>query len=539
MSPKQPAGVSRRSAIAGLLAAPAVLRATRAQAASGLTVTWGEDDNSARTYDPRVSSSRHEWQLIVQLFDTLVASDGSNKLFPGLATGWSAAADGRSITFKLRQDVSFHDGTPFDAAAMKFTLDSIVDPKLASESAITQLGPYAGSDVIDAHTIRIRYTQPFGAALASFADQTLAPVSPTAVQKLGNQGFARHPVGTGPFRFVSWADGREVILERNEAYKWAPSFYGANGPSSVTRLVHRFIPDASTRVAAMEAGEIDLVDATPVLDLKRLGDNKAKYGTMVGNAAGIPFGLELNGTKGIFQDIQVRRALAMAVDRKDLCDNLFFGLIDPSYGPLSKGTPAYWAGCETMYQPNAKAAAAMLDAAGWKPGPDGIRVKNGARLSAFYGAPPPLEPDTAVELQGILKRVGFELKVETITFARNMDLVFKNDFDMLPVRWIQADPMCLENLFSSANIPTPGHYKYNWSQLRDPKLDALFVSGRAETDPAKRDAIYADAQKIIMDSALWFPVHNQVETVAYRTARTGYRFARSDWNVLMYGVKSA
>ena len=139
----------------------------------------------------------------------------------------------------------------------------------------------------------------------------------------------------------------------------------------------------------------------------------------------------------------------------------------------------------------------------------------------------------------MLKRVGFDLKVETITFARNMDLVFKNEFDMLPVRWIQGDPMCLENLFSSANIPTPGHYKYNWSQLRDPTLDGLFAAGRAETNQAKRDAIYADAQKRIMETALWFPVHNQVETVAYRANRKGYRFARSDWVVTLYDATAA
>ena len=133
--------------------------------------------------------------------------------------------------------------------------------------------------------------------------------------------------------------------------------------------------------------------------------------------------------------------------------------------------------------------------------------------------------------------MGFDIRVETITFARNQQLVFANDYDILPVRWIQADPMCLENLFASVNITTPGHYKYNWMHLNEPKLDALLAAGRAETDPAKRDATYADAQKLIMDTALWFPVHNQVETVAYRANRAGYRFARADWVVLMYDVR--
>ena len=534
--PARKPSVSRRAVVGGMLAAP--MLNTGASAQAPLTVTWGEDDVAPRTYDPRVTSSRHEYQVIAQVFDPLIASDGSNKLFPGLATAWEAAPDGKSVTLKLRSDAAFHDGTPFDAEAVKFTFDSIADPKTASEGAITQLGPYDGCKVIDSHTIRVDYKQPFGAAIASFAEGTLAPVSPTAVKRLGNQDFARAPVGAGPFKFVSWEQGRQVTLERFDKYNWAPSYNVNKGPSSVQRVITRFIPDASTRVAALEAGEIDISDVTPILDMKRLKDTKG-YATMIGNAAGIPFGLELNGSRGIFKDIAVRRALHMAIDRKALCENIFFGLIEPTYGALSSTTPGYWAGCEDMYKYDPKAAVALLEQAGWKMGPDGIRVKDGQRLSAFYGAPPPLEPDTAVEIQAVAKRVGMELKVETITFAKNQQLVFDNTVDMLPVRWIQADPMCLENLFSSANIPAPGKYRYNWMQLNDPKLDALFVEGRAVNDPAKRNAIYAEAQKIIMDSALWLSVHNQVQTLAYRAEKKGYHFARTSWVALFYDVTKA
>jgi peptide/nickel transport system substrate-binding protein len=531
----KPRGTTRRRVVGGMLAAPFVARGASAQSGDGITVTWGEDDASPRTYDPRVTSSRHEYQVIAQVFDTLIASDGTNALFPGLATAWDVAPDGKSVTLKLRSDVSFHDGTPFDADAVKFSFDTIADPKTASEGAVTQLGPYAGTEILDPHTVRVTYSQPFGAAVASYAEGTLAPVSPTAVKRLGNQGFARAPVGAGPFRFVSWDEGRQVVLERFEPYNWAPAYNKNRGPSKVRRVVSRFIPDASTRVAALEAGEIDVSDATPILDIKRFNDTPA-YKTMIGNAAGIPFGLELNGSRGIFADIRVRRALAMAIDRKALSDDLFFGLIDPAYGPLAKGTPGYWAGAEAIYPPDPKAAMALLDQAGWTPGLDGVRTKGGQRLSGFYGAPPPLEPDTAVEIQAVARRVGFDLKVETITFARNQALVFDNAFDMLPVRWIQADPMCLENLFASVNIPSPGRYKYNWMQLNDPKLDALFAEGRAVTDPAKRAAIYADAQKTIMDSALWFPVHNQVQTIAYRAEKQGYHLARASWIALFYDV---
>jgi peptide/nickel transport system substrate-binding protein len=211
MRARHPTRVSRRAVVVGMLAAPMIARGAAAQSGNGLTVTWGEDDVSPRTYDPRVTSSRHEYQVIAQVFDALIASDGSNKLFPGLATAWDVAPDGKSVTLKLRSDVGFHDGTPFDADAVKFTFDTIADPKTASEGAVTQLGPYAGCNVIDPHTVRVNYSQPFGAALASYAEGTLAPVSPTAVKRLGNQAFARAPVGAGPFRFVSWEEGRQVM----------------------------------------------------------------------------------------------------------------------------------------------------------------------------------------------------------------------------------------------------------------------------------------------------------------------------------------
>ena len=305
------------------------------------------------------------------------------------------------------------------------------------------------------------------------------------------------------------------------------------------RIVSRFIGDASTRVAALEAGEIDISDATPILDMKRLKDTRG-YDTMIGNAAGIPFGLELNGSRGIFAESRCAARWRMALDRPALCDNLFFGLIEPAYGRSRPTRPATGAAWRRCYKPDAKAAAALLDKAGWKPGPDGIRVKNGQRLSGFYGAPPPLEPDTAVEIQAVAKRVGIELKVETITFAKNQELVFDNSVRHAAGALdpggsdVPGEPVRL-----ASTSPAPATTNTTGSQLKDPKLDALFDQGRAVTDQAKRDAIYADAQKIIMESAVWLPVHNQVQTVATRTAKKGWHFARTSWVVLFYDVTSA
>ncbi|HEY0419104.1 MAG TPA: ABC transporter substrate-binding protein [Acetobacteraceae bacterium] len=516
------------------LLASVLLLAAPAQA-QNLAITWGEDDNSARTYDPRVTQSRHESQVIFQVFDQLIASDGENNLHPGLATSWTVAPDARSITFKLREGVAFHDGTPFDAEAVRFTFDTIADPKLGSQAAVDQLGPYAGSDIIGPYEIRVNFKRPYGAAAPSMAENTLSIVSPAAVRKLGDAGFAAAPVGTGPFRFASWERGRQVVLERNPAYNWAPAFMKP-GPAKPEKVTVRFIPDASTRVAALEAGEIDISDLTPMLDMQRFQSDR-KYKTMIGEATGLPFGLLLNTSHGIFQDIRVRQAFALGIDRKRLVEDLFFGLIKPAYGPLSSTTPGYWAESEKYFPYDPKKAAVLLDEAGWKPGPDGIRVKDGVRLSSNYDVGAPLEPDTAVDIQAQLKKLGFDIKIEIVTFPTRDELVMNNQNGIQPLRWIAGDPSLLEVQFHTRNIPTPGYNKFNYAHLSNPQLDTLLEQAAGAGDPKARDGLYAQAQKIIMDSAVWVPIHDQVNTVAYRANRTGYAWARTQWCVLFKDVE--
>jgi peptide/nickel transport system substrate-binding protein len=503
--------------------------------AQGLTVVWGEDDGNPRTWDPRVTQSRHESQLIAQVFDTLIGSDENNALFPGLATSWQMAPDGLSVTLKLREDVSFHDGTKFNAAAVKFTFDSIREPALGSRAAIDILGPYAGSDVISEYEIKVRYTRPYAAALAGFAQNELSPVSPAAVRAMGDAGFAAAPVGAGPFKFVSWERGKQVTLERFDAYNWAPGFSKHQGPSKVARVIHRSIPDASTRVAALERGEVDITDFTPILDIRRFNQDR-RYKTMLAPASGLPFGVMLNSQRGIFQDVRVRQAFMHGFDRKALTDDMYFGLIQPAFGPLSTTTVGYSKANESYYPYDPKKAVELLEAAGWKMGPGGIRVKDGQTLSTSWQVLAVVLPEVGVAAQADLKKIGFDVKVDTITFARWDELVFTNTHEINPLRWINADPSLLEIMFHSRNLPEPGRFRFNLGRHVDPELDKLLEQGAGEVDSAKRNAIYADAQKRIMDAAVYFPIHNQVNPIAFRANKTGYRFARAQWIVRFYEV---
>lgn len=508
-----------------------------AQAQTGdLTIVWADDSNSDALFDPRVTQSRHEEQVIAQVFDQLVAEDADGSMHPGLAKSWKVADDNMSVTLQLRDDVKFHDGTPFNAEAVKFTLDTIREPSLGSQGAIDIMGPYASSEVLGPYEIKINYSRPFPNMVSTLAENELSPVSPTAVKKLGNTGFAQAPVGTGPFKFTSWEKGKQVTLDRNPDYNWAPEFYGKNGPSAVAKIIHRYIPNAATRVAALEAGEVQLTDLTPPLDMRRLGDTEG-YTTTVGVAPGVPFSLMLNMSHGPLADINVRKAFIMSVDRPKLSNNLFFGLAKAAYGPIANTTPGYWKGVEDYYKFDPAAAAKLLDEAGWKLGAGGIREKDGKPLSLHYLSM--LEPETSVALQADLKKVGIDFQVDTVTKARQDELIMSNGYDVGAIRWVMNDPAVLRIPFVSENIPGPGKFKFNWMHYSSPDMDKLLATAGSAKTLEEQAGIYQDIQKKIMDDAAFMAIHDQIQTIAYSSKITGVRFAPGQWQVRLYGVEAA
>ncbi len=505
-------------------------------AQDGLTVIWGEDNATPALFDPRITQSRHEMQVIWQVFDTLIAADGDGQLHPGLATAWEVADDFKSLRMTLREGVTFHDGTPFNAESVKFTFDTIADPATGSQGAIDYLGPYDRTEVVSDTELVLHWKRPYPPMLTALSEAYLAPVSPTAVQEKGNTGFAQMPVGTGPFRFVQWDQGQQVILERFEDYAWAPEFYNNEGPSQVERIVHRFIENAGTRVAALEAGEVNIIERTPPLDMLRLS-RMDEFGTISATVSGLPFSMMFNTSQWPLDDVNVRKAVIQSVDRAALADNLMFGFANPAFGVLSTATPNYWAGAEEYYPYDPEAATALLVESGWEMGSDGIWKKDGQDLSIHYISM--LEPDTSVALQAALRENGIHLEVENVTKARQDELVMSNQFDMGAIQWVSNDPSVLRIPFHSSNIPGPGQFKFNWMHIASAELDGKLEAVTSATSPDERNQIYADIQKYIMDEALFWAIRDQVQTIAHDASLEGFTFAPGRWQVRFYDVRKA
>jgi peptide/nickel transport system substrate-binding protein len=187
-------------------------------------------------FDPHINQSAEIGIVLRQVYDTLVYRDPTtNEIVPGLATGWSVSDDSLTYTFTLRSDVSFHDGTPFNAQAVAANLDRIASPNTRSQKALFLLGPYAGYEVVDEYTIRIRLTEPYSPLLDSLAQFYLGIASPTALAEHSLSRYQFHQVGTGPFAFIEYIPEDRIVLRRNPAYAWGPAFYTPQQISRSTR----------------------------------------------------------------------------------------------------------------------------------------------------------------------------------------------------------------------------------------------------------------------------------------------------------------
>jgi len=506
-------------------------------AAAELNVVWGEDRDDLATLDPRITQSRHELQVIRQIFDSLITLDDNGNPVGWLAESWEIADDYTSITFTLRPGIKFHDGTDCNAAAFKFTYDSIADPATGSQAAIDYLGPYKRTVIHDDLTFTVEYTRPYGAIISGFVLTYLAPVSPTAIRENGDAWFAEHPVGTGPFKFGEWVRRSHITLEKNPDYNWAAGDALHNGPAYIDTLGFKFIKENSTRAAALETGEIHVADLLDPLDVMMF-EGIDGFDVFLGRVGGVPVTLYLNTSRFPTNDLAVRRAIFYALDLPTIVNSVFFGYLKPATGVLAASTFCYWDGAEGYYKYDPAIAAAILEAAGWvDTNGNGIRDKFGQELSIY--CPIIFKATLMTAVQAELRKVGIDLNVENVTKARQDELIMNNKYEAGLVRWVATDPSVLGILMHTNNIPAPGYFKFNWQHFSSSVVDRLLAEAESATSPAERCEIYATLQELVLDLALMVPLQETTQTVVYASSLTGLRWEVGNYQAIFYDVQLA
>jgi peptide/nickel transport system substrate-binding protein len=521
------AGIAASLMAVGGRIAPAAVAAQSETPKPGGTFTYGLNQ-APETIDPEVTTYAVTNKININTVDPLIWQAPDLSYVPGIAEAWDVAPDATAYTFHLRKDVKFHDGTPVNADAVKFSWDRIMNPDTKSKTAIGQMGPFKQAVVVDEFTVRAEFTGPYAPFLDSVSQSYCSPISPTAVQKYGAD-FAHNLVGTGPFKLKEWVENDHVTLEKNPDYNWAPKIFGHQGPAYLDQIVFKIIVDDATRTGTVQSGETDGIDSVAPKDFSLFKDDP-NYQVLTAPVAGIPNVFALNTEKPPTNDLAIRQALNYGIDKQTISTTLFFDQNPPAYGPLNAATLGFDPTLKDLYPYDPKKANQILDEAGWVKGSDGIRAKGGqqAKVSLYTGTTdttPPL-------IQAQWKDIGIAVDIQQMDYNALIPIVTKGGANLGNIGWIQADPDVVRYLLYSKNIGTG----YGWTFFRSAELDNLIDSAAATPDQEKRKQLYAQIQQMTMKNALIVPVDDLAAIYALKSYVKNFRVDTRGWYPWLYDV---
>ena len=482
----------------------------------------------ATSLNPLVATDGQSYIAEWPMFDSLLELDQNLNVRPLLAESWEVSRDGLTYTFKLKKGVRWHDGKPFTARDVAFTFYAVLDPKVTTPhrayfDALVGFPELTNKDnpkrpedlaqkpidVLDDYTVRFRLRYPYGAFLAVLVNPR-AGIIPEHLLKgvdLNTAEFNRKPVGTGPFRFVEWRRGERLVMEANAQYH--------GGRPALDRLIYRVIPDAVVLLQELRAGGVDFIESPPLTEVARLKQTQGLRVLVADNTSYNYLGYRQDLPP--FDDMRVRRAFYHAVDAGTLVRQVLQGYAAPATGQFP---PSSWA-----FDPSVKGypfdparAKALLAEAGWKPGPDGVLVKDGKRLSFSlrHDQANQAVKDTAVVLQEYLKNVGAEARLEPLDWPTFVKKLFASDFEAICVGWTNfhdPDPFAYTIWHSS-------QWKgRNFAHYKNPKVDEVLEAARRAGSQAERKRHYAEFSKLLMADApyvfLYFPQQVYVTRQGY------------------------
>lgn len=472
--------------------------------------------------DPHINASSELGIPLTSVYDTLIYQDPKTGEFvPGLAQKWEVSDDGRVYTFYLRRGVKFHDGTPFNAEAVRFNLERITSPDLASQRARFMLGPYERAEVVDEYTVRIVLKEPFAPLLDSLSQVYLAMASPAAVQKWGSE-YQLHQVGTGPFIFVEYVPGDRLLLRRNPDYAWGPPIY-RHKTARLEEVEFRFFTDPATRSPALESGAADVMGEIPPQDAARLQGSKDFRIEPVA-IPGVSLMLFMNVTRPPLDDLSVRQALLFGTDRRAIVSAVFRDTSPVACGPLAAVTFGYNPMVCEFYPYNPDQAAILLDQAGWKDTDgDGVRDKDGQPLALdFYLMGWGYMPEVGQLIADQWARLGVRVNSQVVSYPEALEIAKESRHHLMPFNLSGSDPDILRRFFHSQG-------GFNWSKINDPEMDNWLTEAARLSDRDQRADLYSRVQTRVMENALIIPIRDYVNLNGVNNRVQGLRFDIRGW----------
>ena len=447
--------------------------------------------------DPNLSSAYVDRQVMASLYDKLVDIDQDGEIVPMLARSYEVSDDDLVYTFHLREGIKFHDGTEFNAEAVKYNLD-----RYQEEDSVrsTEVEPIESVDVVDEYTVRVTLSEPFAPFLAVLTDRAGIIASPKAIEE-NNGRISKDPVGTGPFEYVERVRGDHITVKKNPDY-WK------EGVPKLDKIIYRGIEDENVQYQNLQSGELDLIDSIPPVEFKSLqesGDYKVSIEPGLGYQ-----GFDLNVTQPPFDNKALRQAVYRLVDREAIVKAALRNVGgEPGNSPFSEQSWAYSEDSDRYPEPSVEEAKALLEKGGE---PDGFSF-------TFKIDPSPLNQQIGQIIQNNLKPAGIDVKLEQLEFGTLLEDSSSGDFEALFLGWSgRIDPDL--NIYNF----TVTNGDFNYSGYSNPEVDRLLNEARRTSDRDRRKELYTQVMEILHEDVPYvYLYHNNATTdFAMQPTVTGF-----------------
>jgi peptide/nickel transport system substrate-binding protein len=476
------------------------------------TLVYATGDAEPTCLDPHVGGNYPQALISTQYLEPLVGRDAAGEITPWLATDWTLSEDGLTWDFTLRDDVTFTDGTPLDAAAVKTNVEHLQDPDTGSSTGYLAVSKVTEVEAVDATHARFHLSAPDSALLESLSQQWTAIQSPAGIARGMDENCA-DPIGTGPFIVDEWVPQEQITLVRNDDYNTPDTGTENDGAAHLDAIEWRFIPDAATRWAALQSGDVDIID-NPQPDAIVAAEKSDDIEHIDAPRPGSANRIELNTGQAPFDDVRVREAFIRAADPEPGIESLYLGTVERSFSPLASTEPVAVSDPD-LFTTDADAAAALLDEAGWtETDAAGVRSKDGQRLTVRF----PVSTNQSVaaeqslfeQIQANAAAVGFDVVLTPMDLSSWYGALAANEYEAVSAPYTKVGPDVLRILYHSDGIvPAPSGYFANHAQLSDADLDALLDAASSTSDADARADLYAQAQQTILESFSVLPLYDQ------------------------------
>ena len=482
------------------------------------------DIGDASNLIPILASDSASHAVAGMVFNGLVKYDKDMNIVGDLAESWDITQNGLVITFKLRKNVKWHDGKPFTAADVLYTYQVTIDPKTPTA--------YAGdfmkvkkAEVLDDYTFRVTYDKPFAPALISWSSAVL-PKHLLSGKDITKSELARHPIGTGPYKFKEWLAGQKIVLVSNENY--------FDGRPYIDGRITRIIPDMATMFLELRAQNIGMMGLTPLQYTRQtesnvFKDNFTKYRYLAFAYTYLGYNLK----NPLFADKRVRQAISYAINKEEIVSGVLLGLGKPATGPFKPGTWAYTDKVKTYPYDPAKARE-LLKQAGWADqNNDGVLEKEGKpfEFEILTNQGNETRQKCAEIIQRQLKEVGITAKIRIVEWSAFVtDFINKRRFEAVILGWtIPLDPDAYDVWHSSKTAPQ----ELNFVNYSNPEVDDMLEKGRSTFDLKERKKYYDLFQEILAEDQpytfLYIPddliiVSNRIRGIKPAPIGIGYNF---------------